>query len=96
MPGLWACCTCADISLGAGRRPPEVVNQPWAGRFEPEARTEDLDTADLDRLARWSENHRARSDQDNRPAGELFTTSNQALGIVPMTESGIEGSSLCA
>jgi len=59
------------------------------GRSEgarPEARTADMDVADLNRLEQWASRFRAVSNQDERSPGSLSTTSHQSLGAVPPVE----------
>lgn len=64
------------------------VDQHGAGRLAPEARTADLEPADLQRLARWSETHRASKEQARGPGRESAATTSQRAGTTPTTEAG--------
>jgi ribosomal protein L32 len=68
-------------SRGAG-------DQARPGRIPHEARTEDMDTADLARLERWAKRHLAGSNPDERSPGDSSTTSHQALDVSLATEPG--------
>ncbi len=50
-------------------------------RTHPNARTEDMDAADLERLERWASSYKAASNR-NQQAGDESTTSHQALSAV--------------
>lgn len=65
---------------------PGHVDQ-YGPRHDPEARTAELESVDLARLAQWSETHRGRS-EEVRQTGDAFSTSNHHLGTAPGVESG--------
>jgi hypothetical protein len=61
------------------------------GRVEPDARTADLEPADLDRLARWSETHRGRGDESKPVGKQSPTLSSHRLGMASSIETGTPG-----
>ena len=54
------------------------------GRTRPNARTEDMDVVDLERLERWASRFQAASNHNQQP-GDESTTSHQALSAVSPT-----------
>lgn len=72
---------------------PGIVKPGRSGGARPEARTADMDVADLKRLEQWASRYRAAPNQDERLSGELTTTSHQSLGAVPPTEQASKDSS---
>lgn len=70
--------------------PPSTLNPGRASGACPEARTADMDTADLKRLELWASRCQATSNEDDRLSGQRTTASHQSLGIVPSTEPAPE------
>jgi ribosomal protein L40E len=71
----------------------DPIDQPRPGRVELMARTIDLDPADLERLAHWSNEHPLRSRQNVGSARESQNTPNQALEAQSTTPPRIENGS---
>jgi len=66
----------AGASHGSGGQ-----SRAGAGRTHLAARTEDMDSADLERLERWANRHQAASNYNQQSTGDS-TTSHQALNAV--------------
>jgi ribosomal protein L40E len=70
---------------------PGTGNPGRSSGARPEARTADMDVADLKRLEQWASRHQAASNQDERLSGQSTTTSYQSLGTMPPSEPASEG-----
>jgi hypothetical protein len=67
---------------------PGPGSQARSGRSHPEARTEDMDPADLARLEQWANRHLAASNLGQKPGGEATTVFQQSADVALAGDAG--------